>query len=114
MHGGFWKRHRDLDNKLSSIFMFLPDKFRLPQNQRDPSAVHTNLNLHASVICLHHAAVEMVSKYNHPASLLETSRSRLRTSAEEIVAILKLTVHQTGIFVSFHSSIGDTFDFDGD
>jgi hypothetical protein len=99
MHGGFWKRHRELDNNLSSIFMFLPEKFRLPQNQRDPTAIHTNLNLHASVICLHHAAVEMAEKHNHPTSLLETSKSRLRASAEEIVAILKLTAHQTGIFV---------------
>lgn len=97
--GIFWTRHRDLDNKLSGAFMFLPPKFRLPDNSRDPAAVHTNLNLHASVICLHHAAIEMCDKHDLPESEKRNSISRLKTSAEEIAHIVKLTAHHNSIFV---------------
>ncbi|EHK17060.1 uncharacterized protein TRIVIDRAFT_112751, partial [Trichoderma virens Gv29-8] len=98
MNGAYWKRHRDLDNKLSSLFMFLPEKFRLPQRSQDPAAVHTNLNLHASVICLHHAAIETAEKFGFNESIKQNSMCRLRTSAEEIVSIIKMTSHQASIF----------------
>lgn len=100
MHGGYWTRHRRLDNDLSSIFMFLPERMRLPQNIRDPTAAHTNLNLHASVICLHHAAVEKVDKHNLPQSLKAASVLRLKAAAEEVVNIIKLASHAMAIFVS--------------
>ncbi|PNY24693.1 Binuclear zinc transcription factor [Tolypocladium capitatum] len=100
MEGAFWKRHRDLDNKLSSTFMFLPEKLRLPQNVRDPAAIHTNLNLHAAVITLHHAAAEQQEKHGLPESVKQTSICRLRTSAEEIANIMKMTSHSTVTFKS--------------
>ncbi|ODA82606.1 hypothetical protein RJ55_01114 [Drechmeria coniospora] len=100
MDGAYWKRHRDLDNKLSSAFMFLPEEFRLPQSSRYPPAIHTNLNLHAAVITLHHAAIEMQEKHGLPDSVKQSSKCRLRTSAEEIVNIIKLTSHSTTIFKS--------------
>ena len=99
-HGGFWKRHRELDNQLASVFMFLPERFQLPAHMRDPGAVHVNLNLHASIICLHHAALEKAEKYNHPQSIAEDSIRRLKNSAEEVVNIVKMTAHRTGMFVS--------------
>lgn len=102
-HGGFWKRHRELDNQLSSIFMFMPERFQLPAHLRDPSAVHLNLNMHASVICLHHAALEVAEKHNHPQAIVEESKSRLKASAEEIVSIVKMTAHRTNMFVSVPS-----------
>ncbi|KAM3558232.1 hypothetical protein ARSEF4850_004712 [Beauveria asiatica] len=86
-HGGFWKRHRELDNQLSSVFMFLPERFQLPANTRDPGAVHVNLNLHASIICLHHAALELAEMHHHSQSIIDESLRRLRTSAEEVVNI---------------------------
>lgn len=100
-NGGFWKRHRELDNQLSSIFMFLPQRFQLPAHLRDPGAVHLNLNLHASIICLHHAALELAEKHNHPQSLMDSSKLRLKTSAEEVVSIVRMTIHRTNIFVSW-------------
>ncbi|PHH72878.1 hypothetical protein CDD83_4859 [Cordyceps sp. RAO-2017] len=100
LHGPFWERHRDLDNKLSSVFMFLPDKLRLPQSQRDPTAVHTNLNLHAAAITLHHAAIEKQELHGLPESVRKNSLDRLRTSAEEIVAIIKMTSHTSAMFKS--------------
>lgn len=102
-HGAYWKRHRNLDNQLSSLFMFLPLKFRIPQNLRDPVATHTNLNLHASVICLHHSTLEMIEKHGLDLSMRNNSLYRLRAAAEEIANIVKLTAHRTAIFVWIHS-----------
>lgn len=99
MHGSFWTRHRDLDNTLSSLFMFLPEKFRLPENVRDVSALHLNLNLHAAIICLHHAAVEKADKYKLPDHVKQGSVTRLRAAAEEIVNIMRLTANGTLFFV---------------
>ncbi|KAJ3519923.1 hypothetical protein NM208_g13931 [Fusarium decemcellulare] len=100
MNGSFWTRHRELDNTLSSLFMFLPEKFRLPENIRDASALHLNLNLHASVICLHHAAVEKAEKHNLPDHVKQNSIARLRASAEEVVSIIRLNTHAALFFRS--------------
>ncbi|KAH7160019.1 hypothetical protein B0J13DRAFT_581109 [Dactylonectria estremocensis] len=100
MHGTFWRQHRELDNSLSSLFMFLPEKLRLPQNLRDPTAIHTNLNFHASIICLHHAAIEKVEEFNLPDSLKQTSLVRLKAAADEIANIIKIASHAAAIFKS--------------
>ncbi|GAW11180.1 hypothetical protein ANO14919_005220 [Xylariales sp. No.14919] len=92
-YGEYWKRHRDIDNTLSSAFMFLPESFRLPENYRESTAVNTNLNLHASIICLHHAALERIETYNLPESAKRMSEDRLGAAAQEIVNIMKLTSH---------------------
>ncbi|KAH6849737.1 hypothetical protein B0I37DRAFT_369719 [Chaetomium sp. MPI-CAGE-AT-0009] len=86
--GAFWKRHRELDNMLSDGFLYLPERFRLPQNIRDPNAVQANLNLHAAVICLHIAAREKADQFKL-AGIRQTSRTRLLTAAQEIIDILK-------------------------
>lgn len=100
MNGTFWVRHRKLDNELSTLFMFLPEKLRLPANVREPSALHINLNLHAAVICLHHAAIEQAEAYGHGDAVKHASMCRLRTTAEEVANIIRMTSHNTGIFVS--------------
>lgn len=92
-YGEFWKRHRDIDNTLTGAFMFMPENFRLPRNLRDPVAVHTNLNLHASVICLHNAAVDRADMHNLPEHVKKASMDRISTAAQEIVNIMKLTSH---------------------
>lgn len=101
--GGFWSRHRELDNQLSSVFMFLPERFQLPAHMRDAGAVHVNLNLHASIICLHHAALEQAEKHDHPQAIIDESIRRLKTSAAEIVNIVKMTAHRAGLFVSVNT-----------
>ncbi len=100
-YGEYWKRHREIDNTLSSAFMFLPESFRLPENYRDPTAVNTNLNLHASIICLHHAALERIETYNLPESAKRTSQDRLGAAGQEIVNIIKLTSHLSSGSVSY-------------
>lgn len=92
-YGPYWNKHRELDNLLSSAFMFLPERFRLPKNVRDPVAVHTNLNLHAAVICLHNSAYEMASEHKLPETVAQTSRARLLTASQEVVNVVKLTSH---------------------
>jgi hypothetical protein len=100
-YGEFWKRHRDIDNTLSSAFMFLPERFRLPKNIRDPVAVQTNLNLHASVICLHNAARDAADKFHLSGQIKRMSLDRSLTAAQEIINIMKLTSHLTNGFVCF-------------
>jgi hypothetical protein len=104
-HGPFWMRHRELDNMLSSIFMFLPERFRLPKNIRDPVALHTNLNLHASIICLHNAASDKADKFGLPSYIKKTSQERALTAAQEITNIMKLSSHITATYVSLPPSL---------
>lgn len=101
MNGSFWKRHRRLDNQLSSLFMFMPERFRLPDNLRDPLATYINLNFHASVICLHHVALEVIEKHSLDDSLRKDSQLLLKHAAEEIARIVKMTSHHSSFFVSF-------------
>ncbi|KAK4082769.1 transcriptional regulator family: Fungal Specific TF [Trichoderma aggressivum f. europaeum] len=98
MNGTFWKRHRRLDNQLSCLFMFMPDRFRLPENLRDPLATYINLNFHASVICLHHVALETIEKNQLDDSLRKDSLCLLKNAAEEIVSIVKMTSHRSSLF----------------
>lgn len=99
-YGKFWNRHRELDNLLSGAFMFLPARFRLPQNVRDPIAVHTNLNFHAAAICLHNSAYEMANDHNLPDDLKKCIRNRLISASDEVVNIVKLTSHSNSGYVS--------------
>ncbi|PKK49291.1 hypothetical protein CI102_5732, partial [Trichoderma harzianum] len=98
MNGTFWKRHRRLDNQLSCLFMFMPDRFRLPDNLRDPLATYINLNFHASVICLHHVALETIEKNQVDDSSRKDSLCLLKNAAEEIVSIVKMTSHRSSLF----------------
>lgn len=99
-YGKYWNRHRELDNLLSGAFMFLPERFRLPQNVREPVAIHTNLNLHAAVICLHNSAYEMANEHNFPDHLKSMIKTRLLNASNEVVNILKLTSHTNAGYVS--------------
>jgi hypothetical protein len=92
-YGEYWQRHRDLDNTISSAFMFLPEHFRLPENYQDSTAVHTNLNYHSALICLHLAALDKIDQYSIPSFAKTASENRLFTAAQEIVNIIKMTSH---------------------
>lgn len=103
-YGPFWQRHRGLDTKMSSAFVFLPERYRLPGNFRDPVAVHTNLNLHAATVCLHNAAVERAEIHNMPASVIKDSQDRMLAAAQAIVNIVQETTHMAANFVSCFSA----------
>lgn len=99
-YGAFWQRHRSLDTKISSAFVFLPERYRLPNNFQDPVAVHTNLNLHAATICLHNAAVEQAEIHKMPETLIKGFYDRMYTAAQEIVNIIDKTSHMAASYVS--------------
>jgi len=103
-YGEFWNRHRQIDTSLSSAFMFLPEKFRLPKNIRNPVAVQTNLNLHAAIISLHNEACDQADKHGLPAHVKQTSEDRRAMAAQEIVNVMKLTAHMNTAYVSASSS----------
>lgn len=91
--GEYWKRHRKMDNVLASTFMFLPDHLRLPGGIRDMNVVFLHMNVHASSICLHQAAVVTAEKHNLSQSVIAQSRSRSLMAAEEISNIMRLISH---------------------
>jgi hypothetical protein len=99
INGAFWQRHRRLDNQLSTLFLFMPESFRLPDNIRDPLATYINLNFHACVICLHHVALEKIETHQLDDSLRKECHSLLKNAAEEIASIAKLTSHRSSLFV---------------
>ncbi|KAK1237063.1 hypothetical protein MKX07_000485 [Trichoderma sp. CBMAI-0711] len=98
INGAFWQRHRRLDNQLSTLFLFMPESFRLPENIRDPLATYINLNFHACVICLHHVALEKIETHQLDDSLRKECHSLLKNAAEEIASIAKLTSHRSSLF----------------
>ncbi|KAL7808774.1 hypothetical protein V8C44DRAFT_335341 [Trichoderma aethiopicum] len=98
IHGAFWQRHRRLDNQLSTLFLFMPESFRLPENIRDPLATYINLNFHACVICLHHVALEKIETHGLDDSLRQECRNLLKNAAEEIASIAKLTSHRSSLY----------------
>jgi hypothetical protein len=92
-NGEFWKRHRRMDNVLSNTFMFLPDHLRLPAGLRDMNVVFLHMNIHASSICLHQAAVTTAEKHKISQSFIKQSRARSLMAAEEIVNNMRLISH---------------------
>ncbi|RYP33686.1 hypothetical protein DL767_004681 [Monosporascus sp. MG133] len=91
----YWERHRDIDNTISNVFMFLPEAARLPGNYRDPAAVITNLNLHTCVICLHHSVIDRVEAHKLPDHIKKLSHDRLSTAAQETVNIIRSKSHMS-------------------
>lgn len=80
--------------------MFLPEKFRLPTNITDMVALQVNLNLHASLVCLHSAAYDAVNKYGLDKRLGERSKVRRLNSAREVVKIMRLARETVSPYVS--------------
>lgn len=92
-NGEFWKRHRRMDNVLSNTFMFLPDHLRLPGGLRDMNIAFIHMNIHASSICLHQAAVLTAERNKVSQTFIRQSRARSFMAAEEIANIMKLISH---------------------
>lgn len=92
-NGEFWKRHRRMDNVLSNTFMFMPDHLRLPTGLRNMSIVFIHMNVHASSICLHQAAIMMAAKHKLTPSIRHHSHTRCLNAAEEITSIMRLICH---------------------
>lgn len=107
-NGDYWKRHRKMDNVLSNVFMFLPDHLRLPYGLRDMNVVFLHMNIHASSICLHQAAVITAEKHKTGSSIIRQSRARSLMAAEEISNLMRLVTHVDPSNVSFARIIAPT------
>lgn len=93
VNGEFWKRHRKMENVLSSTFMFMPDHLRLPAGLRDMSIVFIHMNLHSSSICLHQVAIVAALKHDLNTGIVRQSQARCLMAAEEITNIMRLICH---------------------
>ncbi|KAH8799745.1 fungal-specific transcription factor domain-containing protein [Xylogone sp. PMI_703] len=93
VRGEFWKRHKRIDNVLSSTFMFLPEHLRLPQGIRDMNVVFVNMNIHTSTICLHQAAILTAQKYSLDSKFIRQCQRRNLMAAEEVTNIMRLVSH---------------------
>lgn len=93
LDGGFWKRHRELDNVLLNIALALPDSMRLPICLNDANAVYMNMCIHTSTICLHQAAIYKADKNRMPSRVSAESKVRCITAAAETASIMRTISH---------------------
>ncbi|KAI9840058.1 MAG: hypothetical protein M1819_000251 [Sarea resinae] len=93
LSGGFWKRHRGMENILLNTSLSLPDHLRLPAGINDPNVIFLNMSIHTSTICLHQAAIFKADKNRLPSSISAESKIRCITAAAEIVSIMKMISH---------------------
>jgi len=100
INGDFWKRHRKMDNDLSNTFMFLPDHLRLPSGIRDLNVVFLHMNIHASTICLHQAAVATAEKNRLDRSFIKRCQTRCLMAAEEIASTMRLITHMDATYMN--------------
>ncbi|ESZ97049.1 fungal specific transcription factor domain-containing protein [Sclerotinia borealis F-4128] len=105
LNGDFWKRHRNMDNILLNTSLSLPFHLRLPHGMANPNTVFLNMNIHASTICLHQAAIFKAENNRLPASVAAESKGRAITAANEITSIMRMISHMNlstmNPFISF-------------
>lgn len=93
INGGFWNRHREIEQILLQTSLGLPDHLRLPSSIASPNVIFANMCIHTSVICLHQAAIFKADKYRLPASVSNESKIRCVTAAAEIASIMRMISH---------------------
>lgn len=93
INGGFWNRHRNIEQVLLQTSLGLPDHLRLPSGLMDPNVVFSNMCIHTSAICLHQAAIFKADKYRLPPHVSNESKIRCVTAAAEIASIMRMISH---------------------
>lgn len=93
LNGAFWTRHRSLDNILLNTSLSLPPHLRVPAGINDPNIVFVNMNIHASTICLHQAAIFKADKNHMSPHVSGESKRRCIIAADQIANIMKLISH---------------------
>jgi hypothetical protein len=93
INGGFWNRHRQIEQILLQTSLGLPDHLRLPAGMTDPNVVFSNMCIHTSAICLHQAAIFKADKHRLPAHVSNESKIRCVTAAAEIASIMRMISH---------------------
>jgi hypothetical protein len=93
LNGHFWKNHRKMDNILLNTSLYLPSQLRLPAGSSNANTIFMNMSLHATVICLHQAAISKAEKLELSGSIVAESRTRCVAAATEITNIMKIIAH---------------------
>lgn len=93
INGGYWSRHRDIEQLLLQTSLGLPDHMRLPSGLSDPNVVFTNMCIHTSAICLHQAAIFKADKHRLPINIANESKIRCVTAAAEIASLMRMISH---------------------
>ena len=100
LNGEFWKRHRALDSVLLNTSLTLPPHLRLPAGVADANTIFYNMNLYASTICLHQAAVFKAEKNRLLGQIGTESKARCVIAADQIASTMKMICHLD------HSTVG--------
>ncbi len=100
-----------MDNILLQTFLSMPSHFRLPNGLSDPNLVFLNMNIHASTICLHQAAIFKAETHGLPSSVCAESRVRCLTAASQIASIMRITSHLDPCIVCSSMSLADSMCF---
>ncbi|KAI9644866.1 hypothetical protein NHQ30_006893 [Ciborinia camelliae] len=93
LNGEFWKRHRNMDNILQNTSHSLPFHLKISHGMANPNIVFMNMNIHASTICLHQAAIFKAEKNRLPDSVATESIARAIDAAKKIANIMQLISH---------------------
>lgn len=83
----FWHKYSQLETNLEVAFTTMPENLRCPENSYDTNAVKTNLELHASTLCLYRAALGRAQRENQPVPAIE---AKAHPAADQIVTIIAL------------------------
>lgn len=93
INGGFWTRHRKIEQILLQTSLNLPEHLRLPSGVANPNVVFTNMCIHTSAICLHQAAIFKADKYRLSPNISNESKIRCVSAAAEIASIMRMISH---------------------
>ncbi|KAF5011618.1 hypothetical protein FDECE_2281 [Fusarium decemcellulare] len=94
----FWSRHHELDEQMSRISKLLERNVYSPPDSQNTPFIRINLTLHASIICLHHAAIKECEKHETSQILARASIDRLQNAAAKALDIIKAFSDSTQIF----------------
>jgi len=89
----FWRRHRYLDTVLLHTLQYLPDDLRIRAGISSPQIVLLHINIQASTICLHQAAVFRAQKSSPTPqndATVADSKARCLHATENMMTILRL------------------------
>ena len=90
--GPYWTQHRNIDNNLVIMMMFLPHNLKLPRAFRCQNAIFVNLTINTATICLHRAAIWKCQQLMLPEASAMQYKARLLPAAQEIATILRLSL----------------------
>ncbi|KAI4221769.1 MAG: hypothetical protein L6R36_006663 [Xanthoria steineri] len=92
----FWSNHYSIDLAINQTLQSSLKHLNIVpamdsiEGMADPNTIFLNMNMRATVICLHQAAVVQANKSSLPATLIAESENRTLTAAQEIANIMRL------------------------